>query len=67
MLPLNEDRVRKSATVLANANELVAHVIRNVAGNDISNTLNGSNVTLNTLRTLAQSRFKRHFECRETK
>lgn len=43
---------------LANASELAAHVIKNISGNDISNSLNGSTVTLSTLRSLAMARFQ---------
>ena len=54
-------RVEQSAVVLANGAEFGAQVIKAVAGNDISDTLNGSVVTMDTLRVLAQSRFKRNF------
>lgn len=56
-----EERARQSAVVLANASELGAQVIKAVAGNDISDTLNGSRVSMDMLRSLAQSRFKRNF------
>lgn len=36
------DRLHESALVLANASELAAAVIKRVAGNDISNSINGS-------------------------
>ena len=62
MATLMEERVKKSATVLGNASELVAHIVRKVAGNDIADSINGGKLTLNVTRSLAQARFKRHFE-----
>ncbi len=56
-----EQRVQQSSVVLANAAELGAQVIKAVAGNDISDTLNGSRVSMDVLRSMAQSRFKRNF------
>lgn len=56
-----EQRVQQSSVVLANAAELGAQIVKAVVGNDVSDTLNGSRVTMDMLRTLAQSRFKRNF------
>ena len=58
MTSVQQESVRQSAIVLGNAAQLVVDVVKEIAGNDISNTLNGSPVTTNTLRTLAQARFK---------
>lgn len=58
MASSQQETVRKSAVVLGNAAQLVVAIVKNIAGNDISDTLNGSRVTANTLRTLAQARFK---------
>lgn len=58
MASTQQDNVRKSAVVLGNGAQLVVAIVKNIAGNDISDTLNGSRVTANTLRTLAQARFK---------
>lgn len=63
--PLVQERARKSAVSLANASELAARIIAHVAGNDVSDSLNGSRITQTTLRALAQSRFKRNFDTRQ--
>ncbi len=39
--------------VLANGAELVTNVIRRIAGNDISNSLNGSTATAEVVQSLA--------------
>jgi hypothetical protein len=58
MGPTQQSNVRQSAVVLGNAAQLVVAIVKEIAGNNISDTLNGSRVTANTLRTLAQARFK---------
>lgn len=58
MASTQQESVRKSAVVLGNGAQLVVAIVKNIAGNNISDTLNGSRVTANTLRTLAQARFK---------
>lgn len=58
------ERVLGSLSPLANATELVVEVVKNVAGNDVANTLNGSPITSDTLRTLIASRIKRNLENR---
>lgn len=35
----------RTALTLANASELVANIIKNISGNDISNTLNNNTIT----------------------
>lgn len=62
MANLNQERVQKSAVVLGNASELVAHIVRKVAGNDIADSINGGKLTLGVTRSLAQARFKRHLD-----
>jgi hypothetical protein len=52
------DLACSSIVPLANASELAAQVIKNISGNDISNSLNGSPITLATLRSLALARFQ---------
>ncbi len=61
MITLNE-RVEQSTVVLANATELVTRIVLDAAGNDIANTLNGTKVSSNTLRTLVNARMKRNFD-----
>lgn len=54
--PLTLERTAQSAAVLANAGELVSGIIREVAGNDISNSINGSRATSEMIQTLANQR-----------
>lgn len=65
MTPIQQERAEKSAIVLANASELAATIFLSVAGNDIADSLNGSRITMNTVRTLAQSRFQRNFDAKK--
>lgn len=58
MTPDQITKAVNSAVVVANAAELAAHVIKNVAGNDISDSLNGSTVTMATVRDIAISRIR---------
>lgn len=58
----NFDRSMTSAKTLANASEIVARVIISVAGNDISNKMGSSSVTLTSLRSLALARFQRNLK-----
>jgi len=55
---LSKAKAVNSAITLANAAELAAHVIIDVAGNDISNSINGSPITLSQLRNIALSRIQ---------
>jgi hypothetical protein len=59
---LTDERVKTSAMILANASELVAHVITNIAGNDIGNAINGNRISMQTMRSLAIARFHRLLE-----
>ena len=52
------EKAKKSVVTLANASELAAQVVVHIAGNDISDSLSGSRLTLNTLRSIAQARFQ---------
>lgn len=58
MTKVELDKAKRSLVTLANASELTAQIIVNIAGNDISNSLSGSTVTLNMLRNIAQARFQ---------
>ena len=62
MANLKQQRVEKSLVALANATELASSIITEIAGNDISNSINGSTITRNAARTLIQSRFKQALE-----
>lgn len=58
MASVEIEKTQKSIVTLANASELSAQIIIHIAGNDISDSLSGSVVTLNTLRNIAQARFQ---------
>ena len=45
-----------SSLVLANAATLVSNVVQEIAGNDISNSLNGSKITTGMIQTLSLQR-----------
>lgn len=51
-------RREKSLMTLANANELAGRIIKQVAGNDISNSFNGSPLTSDLVCTIVQRRFQ---------
>ena len=58
MASIELEKAKKSTVTLANATELVSQIVLNIAGNDISDSLSGSTVTLNTIRSLAQARIQ---------
>ena len=51
-------RTRESSIPLANGVELVANIITEIAGNDISSRINNDSITLQKIRCLAASRFE---------
>lgn len=59
---LEQKRTAESMLAVANATELTAAVVMNIIGNDVSDSLNGTRLTSDTVRTLAQARFKRVLE-----
>lgn len=58
-MSVQSENVRKSAVVLGNAAQLVAAIVKRVAGNDVADTLGGSPITNSTLRTLTMTRLKK--------
>jgi hypothetical protein len=56
------DAVARSAVVLANAGELTAGIISNIAGNDISNSINGSRITSSIIQSLLMQRIHKNLE-----
>lgn len=40
------EKTKQSAVVLANAAELVGYVVKDIAGNDISNSINGTSIRM---------------------
>lgn len=55
-------QTKASAITVGNAAELVANVITEIAGNDISNTVNNSPVTRDMVRSLVIVRLQRKFQ-----
>lgn len=55
---LDRQRIDKSSTTMAVANDLILNVIRDIAGNDISNSLDGSSKLANNLAAIAVSVYR---------
>ena len=53
---LNQQRQTQSALTLSNAATLVSSIVQEIAGNDISNSLNGTKATSSIIETLAHQR-----------
>lgn len=53
---LEARRIARSTTTLANAGELVAQLVTEIAGNDISNSLGGERITMDAIAMMAQRR-----------
>jgi hypothetical protein len=56
---LTLNRTVASATVLANAGELAVGVIKQIAGNDISNSINGSKINSEIIQMLVYQRINK--------
>lgn len=61
---LTLERQAQTAAVLANAGELISGIIREVAGNDISNSINGSRVTSEMIQTLGHQRIMKQLQAK---
>lgn len=55
-LPPSVQKEIQSATALANAGQLVSGIIKEIAGNDISTSINGFTATNTIIQTLAHQR-----------
>lgn len=60
MIETTESKLLQGTITLANSIELVAKVVREMAGNDISNSLNGENATSEVLYGLSVQRIKKN-------
>lgn len=58
MASIEVEKAKMSVVTLANASELTAQIVLHVAGNEISDSLGGSQLTLDMLRNIAQARFQ---------
>jgi hypothetical protein len=56
--PLNIMKQSASELTLSNAVELASSVIKDIAGNDISNSLNGTSITKDLIQTLVLQRIQ---------
>lgn len=61
---VNIEKVRQSSIVLGNAAELVASIVTEIAGNDISSSINGSTITRSAIGSLAMQRINKKLEQR---
>ena len=61
---LNKQRQTQSALTLANAATLVSGVVQEIAGNDISNSINGSKATSGIIESLAHQRMLKCLGCK---
>lgn len=64
MTPTRTRRVQRSMITLGNASEIIVHVIKSIAGNDISNSINGSKITSETLQTLTMARIRQALDAK---
>ena len=55
---IGKQRVDQSSTTMAVANDLILNIIRDIAGNDISNSLDGSSKIANNLSAIAVSVYR---------
>lgn len=62
MASIELEKAKKSIVTLSNASELIAQTVLNIAGNDISDSLSGSPLTLNMLRSIAQARIQNNLK-----
>ena len=49
---------QQTLVVLANAGELVQHIAKNIMGNEVADTFDGSPLTRGVLYNLAQAKFQ---------
>ena len=54
---VNPDILRRNVVVLANANELLAQLVGEVCGGDVADSINGSMLTNESIKAMAQTRF----------
>lgn len=66
VVPVQIRRIQQSMVTLASAAELVSHVVREVAGNEVASSLNGSRITNDTIQTLVLSRFRQALDARQS-
>ena len=59
---LDTERQKRSVIVLANAAEITSSIIRDIAGNDISNSINNSPITRDVIQMLTMQRVVKKLE-----
>ncbi|MGI9212451.1 MAG: hypothetical protein ACR2HF_08240 [Methylococcaceae bacterium] len=65
IIPVQIRRIQQSMVTLASAAELVSYVVREVAGNEVASSLNGSRITNDTIQTLVLARFRQAMDARQ--
>lgn len=65
MVSTPDSKLLQGTITLANAAELVSKVVREMAGNDISNSLNGANATSEILYALSLQRIVKNLKSRQ--
>jgi hypothetical protein len=58
MTTLSSINIDKSSIVLANASELLNHILNEVVGNDVADSLTGVPITRDIINSLVQQRFR---------
>lgn len=66
IIPVQIRRIQQSMVTLGSAAELVSHVVREVAGNEVASSLNGSRITNDTIQTLVLARFRQALDARQS-
>lgn len=57
-MSIETERARVSAVTLGNSVDLISRVVKELAGNDISSSLNDTSLTLEGIRCLVVSRMR---------
>jgi hypothetical protein len=56
------ENIERNIIVLANASQIVSAVIKNISGNDISTSINGTKLGLETIRNISLSRMAKNIQ-----
>lgn len=59
---LHDTRATQSMHALANATELAAQIIARIMGNDVSDSINGSRLTMTAIKIQVVSRIRANLE-----
>lgn len=56
MTPIERERATTSITTVSNATTIICQVVKEIAGNDISSTIEGSRLSTELIANIAQNR-----------